>query len=425
MRFLLCVLALSIASAAAEDKVELYKTDIEFFLDAFEEKAGHFFENKGIEWGEVRTWAHGELAAVKTDADHLRLCARLVARLRDGHARLRGARVEWPDDSKGRKWRFQKIGMVLQDKEALVTLVDPSLEIPIGSEIHTIDGDPAHQWLAAKADEWSDKRGYSTRRHALAAAAKMGLSGWEGTSFKVTFTRPDGTKGEREVDRSLGEHSPVRLDTAKQLGKLSPFGRNSFGRTKKGNAYIQLRDVPGDLPDQLDKVLPAFADAPGLILDMRGNRGGGCDHYAVFARFIEKGEFWGKIEGVGQAPYPGPMVVIVDAMVASAGETLSGQFSEDQRALMIGPSPTAGMSSSKIKLEAPSKMCSAYFSVRSNKGRFNRYKGIEGIGVIPHEIVPYTAEDLAAGIDTQIRRAEELLAKRMWLEHIDYEPPVK
>jgi hypothetical protein len=49
-------------------------------------------------------------------------------------------------------------------------------------------------------------------------------------------------------------------------------------------------------------------------------------------------------------------------------------------------------------------------SIASNKARFNGGRGIEGIGVEPHLIVQYEQADLAAGVDTLIRRAEELLA---------------
>jgi len=103
------------------------------------------------------------------------------------------------------------------------------------------------------------------------------------------------------------------------------------------------------------------------------------------------------------------MVVIVDAGVRSAGETVAGQFKEDGRAYMIGPAPTAGMSSSKTVIELPSGRFSLRVSVASNKGRFNDGKGIEGIGVLPHEIVPYDADTLFAGADPLIRRAEEIL----------------
>jgi hypothetical protein len=48
--------------------------------------------------------------------------------------------------------------------------------------------------------------------------------------------------------------------------------------------------------------------------------------------------------------------------------------------------------------------------VDSNKDRCNKRREIEGIGVISHEIVEFDAKDLAAGVDTLIRRADELLA---------------
>ncbi len=103
-------------------------------------------------------------------------------------------------------------------------------------------------------------------------------------------------------------------------------------------------------------------------------------------------------------------MVIIDATVRSAGETGSGIFKEDGRAYMIGESPTAGMSASKQTGELASGLFSLYFAVSSNKGRFNKGRGIEGIGVIPHETVEFTVEDLIAEEDTLIKRAEALLA---------------
>src|SRR5262249_59761291 len=102
-----------------------------------------------------------------------------------------------------------------------------------------------------------------------------------------------------------------------------------------------------------------------------------------------------KYARAGEHPYGGPIVVIVDATVVSAGETLSGIFKEDGRGYMIGESNTAGMSSQKTTIDLPSGLFSLYVSVSSNKGRFNGGKGIEGIGVEPHEIVPFHPNDLA------------------------------
>ena len=420
MRAVLLAFVLGTAPAADID----YENDIEYLLDQFEAKAGHFFEQKEIDWSAVSEWARSEVKEVDTDADHLRLCARLIARLKDGHARIKGAKVEWPDESEGRKWRLPKLGMLYSGKQALVASVDPKLKIPLGSEVLAIDGVLVFEWLNAKADEWSDKRGYSTRHHALHNAAVFGLGGWEGTTYEIKVALPGGNEVTKTVTRDLEGDTPRRIDLRSQLGKIEwvdEARKVGFAKTSSGNGYIRLLKIPGNLPELLDKILVSLGDVPGMVLDMRGNRGGGCDHRAVFSRFIETGDVWGPVEGAGEKPFAGSMVAIVDAGTLSAGETVSGQFSEDQRAYMIGTSPTAGMSSSKTTIAAPSGLFSAYFSVRSNKQRFNGGRGIEGIGVQPHEILAVRAEDLTAGKDTLLARAEELLAIGYWPEVINYD----
>lgn len=112
----------------------------------------------------------------------------------------------------------------------------------------------------------------------------------------------------------------------------------------------------------------------------------------------------------GSSPYGGPIVVIVDAMVRSAGETAAGMFAEDGRAYAIGESATVGMSSQKTTIELPSKLFALYVSIASNKARFQGGKGLEGVGFVPHEVVPFDSADLRAQQDTLTRRAEALLA---------------
>ena len=184
-------------------------------------------------------------------------------------------------------------------------------------------------------------------------------------------------------------------------------------KTPRGFGVIHLRRSPGDLPERVEKGLAALGHVPGLILDFRGNSGGGFDHDALMGRFVPAGKtlaFGKRYASAGAVQYGGPVVVIVDATVRSAGETGSGIFKEDGRAYLIGESATAGMSSSKETLDLPSGLFQLYFSVASNKGRFNDGKGIEGIGVAPHELVSYDAKDLAGGVDTLLARAEAILA---------------
>jgi C-terminal processing protease CtpA/Prc len=185
-------------------------------------------------------------------------------------------------------------------------------------------------------------------------------------------------------------------------------------RLRSGFGYVHIRRCPGNLPELMDQALAVVGDAPGLILDFRANGGGGFDHEALMGRFVPKGKamrFVKAYASAGPNPYGGPVVVVIDAGVRSAGETASGMFKEDGRAYMIGESATAGTSSGKSTISLPSGLFALYVSTSSNMGRFNNGRGVEGVGVPPHEIVEYDPNDLSSEIDTLTLRAERLLAK--------------
>ena len=293
-----------------------------------------------------------------------------------------------------------------------------------GQAVLSIDGRPARDWLDRRVAEMRDKSGYSTDHQALHAACHWGLADWEGTPISFEVRDFDGSTRSITIERSGGPNfAPIGpIFPPKDVKAL---GRQSYGRTAGGFGYIHLRDVPADLPAQIEQMIEGIGDVPGLILDLRANGGGGCDHREVFGRFLAPGEYWGEYEGRGARTFPGPIVVIIDAGVRSAGETVAGMFKEERRAYVIGETPTAGMSSQKVRLQLPSGLCSVNFSVRSNMSRYNDRRGIEGIGIPPHETVPYDPRELARGIDTQIRRAEELLAKGFPADEVDYVPPSK
>lgn len=410
--------------APAPDPAAKRKADIEFLLTEFPKRAARLIETKKIDWDKVSAWCRAEAEKVQTDEDHLRLCQRLLARLQDGHARLEGTRVTFPDDSHGRPSAPPPVQLI-PGKDSILVLSATEEAAAAGAKpgavVTQIDGRPAREWLEAKVDEWTDKFCYSTRHHALATAARWGLGGREGTALRLSVKTDD---GEKTVDltRRAGS-TPANFTPAQQLPALQNLGRHSYGRTADGYGYIRLGNTPGDLPQQLDTMLESIGEVPGMILDMRGNSGGGCDHREVFGRFLQKEALWGTYESKGPHPFAGPMIVILDANCASAGETVGGQFGEDQRAYMIGATPTAGMSSQKTRIPAPSGLFTAYISIGSNKGRFNRGRGIEGIGVQPHEFTFWESADLAAGIDTQIRRACEILKAGIPAGAIDYVPP--
>ena len=288
----------------------------------------------------------------------------------------------------------------------------------------SIGGLEPDEWIAKRAREIADEHGFSTAHAERYAACHWGLLGEAGKTLAIEVEREK--KGRKKATLA---HEKSGGD-ARYAGPLFPdpkharLGRRgAYGKLASGFGYVYLGEVAETLGAELDEALAALGDVPGLVIDMRANNGGGADHDDLFGRFVARGAKFGKYESTGKACYAGPIVVVVDAGTRSTGETLSGQLKEDGRAYMIGPSPTAGMSAQKVDVEVPSGLFRVRFATATNKGRFNGGKGIEGIGVPPHEIVPWDAKAMRAGIDPMIRRAEELLAKGFPAGSVRYEPP--
>lgn len=415
-------------SASAADELPrgaIYQKDVDFLLSELPKQASRFFQIKKIDWAAVTKQFRDEAQKLNSDEEHLKLCSRLVARLRDGHAGIIDSKIKWPDESNGRTWTGPRVHLLTIGNDVYVRAAFGDAEaqgVKVGSRVTTIDGKPAREWLAKKATEMSDQRGFSTDQQALYAACHGGLADWAGNAITFELIDPTGAEKGVRITRNGGPNYAPVGPVFPPKG-LKAFDRNACGKTARGFGYIHLRKIPGNLDAQLDQMLADIGNVPGLILDMRGNSGGGCDHDAVFGKFLPAGSKWRQYVGKGPHTFTGPMVVILDAGVCSAGETVGGMFKEDGRAYAIGDSPTAGMSSSKQKLPVPSGLFTAYYSVFSNKARFNSGRGIEGIGVPPNEIVPYDAEELTTGIDTQIRRAEELLTQGFPAQTVPYVPP--
>lgn len=396
-----------------------YEKDFRHAHDEIGKQCATLIGAKKIDWKAVDKELAPAAKAVKSDEQHLVLLVRLLARLRDGHCAVQPTDktrdIKWPDDAPGGGEQtgcgmfWCRSGKKIYVKSVWNAAKDVGLAP--GMEVLSVDGTPVAKWLDARIAAARDTISYSTDHHAFFEACHGGLRAPPGTRLELELKEIDGKKKKRTITYSkaaLGAWGPAvfppNLKETKDL---------TYGLLASGYGYIHLRRSPDNLPEQLDEALASVVDAPGLVLDYRANGGGSFDHEAFMGRFLPPGTHLpaGNYKSAGPAQYGGPIVVIVDGAVKSAGETGSGQFKEDGRGYMIGESPTAGMSSQKTTIALPSGLFELYVSTHSNKARFNNGRGIEGIGVIPHALVEYDPKDLAAGRDTLIVRAEALLAK--------------
>lgn len=421
LRALAPFLAASVAFAAPESK---YERDVAFLLDDLEKQAAQLLRDKGVDWNAVRKEFDAAAKTVDSDVAHVELCGRLLARLRDGHAAFTRVDVKMPE-----KPPQHGVGLNLCEADGKVLVKQAfgpasASGVESGMVVVTIDGKKALEWLDATTKSLADERCFSSAHAARYAACHWGLAGDDGTTLALELDRGKGGKKKLTLTHGKSGGDARYVGPVFPLPQLKSIGRrDAYGMLESGYAYVYLGEVADDLAGELDTMLAEIGDAPGLILDCRANNGGGTDHAAVFGRFLAAGTKWKQYEASGKASFAGPMVVIVDAGTRSAGETIAGQFKEDGRAYMIGPSPTHGMSAQKTEITPPSKLFTVRVATGSNKQRFNGGRGIEGLGVAPHEIVAWDAKLLREGVDPLIRRAEELLAKGFPKGSVPYARP--
>jgi C-terminal processing protease CtpA/Prc len=279
-------------------------------------------------------------------------------------------------------------------------------DLPPGTVVSKIDGKDARQLLDEQAEaKWNAGGWFSSRQRARMLTYRIPLEGKEGDKHQLTIQRDGRVRVVQVVGKWAVGGWPHVYAMPKNLARK---GSCLYTTLESGCGYIYLRHLDRDLVESVDAALNSFKDIKGLIIDLRGNGGGGCD-VEIFKRFNKKE---GKQEGVPF--YGGPVVVIIDAGTFSAGETFARDLFYTADARLIG-SPTAGSSTAKRTWELPHGLGTVIFSTRSHGG-LNR-KPIEYYGIVPRDLVEVVPAELQKGINSAIARAEELLLKRAGEQH--------
>jgi carboxyl-terminal processing protease len=180
-----------------------------------------------------------------------------------------------------------------------------------------------------------------------------------------------------------------------------------------------------DLVAEFDAALAPVLDAPGLILDLRGNGGGstfisdriagrflsepftyGRDHFR--ARLPQRGwraSFEYRITPRGTI-YTGPLVLLIDAYNFSTAEQFIVALVDSGRALAVGRR-SAGGSGNPVTFRLP-----ADGLVRFSTGDFRRNDGtpIEGVGLVPDLPVAWTVDEFRSGRDPDLDAAQQAIA---------------
>jgi C-terminal processing protease CtpA/Prc len=186
-----------------------------------------------------------------------------------------------------------------------------------------------------------------------------------------------------------------------QVPGTSDTANVSWTRLDNEIGYIYVRRIRNDLIDRLDKAVGELGDARGLIIDVRGNSGGGFDSRKSHINFVIDDE-----SEPDRPKFKGPIALLIDARCISAGEGWASWFIANKRAHVFGQA-TAGASARKIVYTLSNDLYKVRYPVKAYKGYLDR--PIERRGLEPDVPVKQNAQDLAAGRDTVLETAKRYL----------------
>jgi carboxyl-terminal processing protease len=387
----------SIALLTAKDRAEVFDDVWEIVNEKYYDSAFN-----GVNWRAVRERYRPQIDGVDSDEDFYGLLKRMVGELHDAHTRF-----STPAERRERE-RLQAVsaGLAIFEVESkpVVVWVEPNSDaahagVEEGMIAVTIDGKPVAEKLAEMRARVA---GSSTDRAVRLRIYRMIIEGEPGTTLRMTIARTDGST----VDVALTRR--VVPDTAIVTSRRLPSGLG----------YVRLTIWKSPIRKDFKKALKQLADAPGIVIDIRGNPGGEAEEVEKIASYffnshVSLGKFFSRS---GKAIYlrtsdddqfyKGPVAILVNEGSGSGSELFAGVMQESGRAIVVGRRSCGcvlGISKYR-KLKGGGELAVSEYGYQSPQG-----KTFEGTGVTPNKPVELTISDLQHHRDAALEEAERAL----------------
>lgn len=403
------------APALTEEQVRL---NVESFDKVWVTIKDEHFDPKleGVDWEAVKAELRPRVEAATTAAEARAALTQMIERLGQSHFAILPQSVHESMENVERQRRPGEgvIGVEVRvvDGEALVVSVAPGQPaakagVEPGWEILGIDGTDLAPILAKVSEAYEDSTQLDLK---LATAVEARLSGDVGDEVPVKFR-----------DRS-GEAREIRIPLGRPKGQPT-----TFGNLPTFYVHIDEREVGGDIPyigfnaffdpsrvvARVGEYVSMNLEAPGLILDLRGNPGGiGAIAMGIGGWFFDRsGQKFGSMITRDTTlrftilprpdTYRGPLAVLVDGCSASTAEILAGGLQDLGRARIFG-TRTAGaaLPSMVVRLPNGDAFQFAFANYVSEGG-----KALEGVGVTPDEVAAPSRQALLDGHDPALEAA--------------------
>lgn len=392
-----CAAMLLFAHTLAHAAGTSYESDLQAFFEEVD-ASYPFFDLKGNrgEWNAAKARAAYRVGTCEGDDQFLALVNETIGALHDSHMYLTQTRV--PPASRPKEY-YPGVGFMPATDNRVVVMGAPekfAASLPVGTVVSQIDGVDARKFLDDRAKEAWKGNGVSSHQRTRLYEYRIPLRGEEGAKHTLGYLK----NGQEETLEVVCDIEASGWPHVYNLpADLTQAGRSFYYTKLPGGAgYMYIRRVDDSAAPGMKEALEAHPDAKGWVVDLRGNGGGGYDDVLLTA-----------VQGM-----PRPVAVLIDAGCMSAGETLARDFAKLAEARLFGEA-TAGASSSKRTWTFPSGIASVVMSTRSRWR--NDGQPIEFNGVLPDVEVEAVPDEVLAGKNSAILRAEE------WLAEEDSPPP--
>lgn len=386
------------------------------------EAAYPYFDLKGVDWGDLVSGYRPRIEEAESDEATFATLEEMLAELNDGHAGVT------PPVVRNAGCTFVETREI-EGQAVVVRTAGNALEagLSAGSTILSVDGWPLEEAL----EDINELLRYgSTARQRRARAFQWLLHTPYGEEREITFETPE---GEERTAVLVCAEDPAAAAEAGKGGDIwdvlvpAAERRVVSRRLESGIGYVRVPTFGVDLVAEFDAALDDLLDAPGLIIDLRGNGGGNSAYGDQMAgRLMEEPFAYGRDTYAARLPtrawrgamtfrviprepiYDGPVVVIMETSNFSSAEQFLISLIDSGRVQTAGR-PTSGGSGNPTVFRQPGPR-----DVRFSTASFVRNDGtpIEGRGLHPDVLVSWTVEDFRQGRDPDLETAERLLLER-------------
>src|SRR5271155_4670721 len=346
---ILAVLILGQASSMARSGTSLRlspKDHEQIFERVWKDIAAYYYDPEfgGVKWQEVHQRYLPLVEAAKDDKDFYSIVDRMTAELHDAHTRF-SSPEQWENRKKHQGVSLGFRPGYVEDKVVVLDVFPDSnaarAGVAPGMVVTALDGQPIADRLAESAKTVLPS---STERVTRLRVLSNVFAAPVETPVSLSLQRADGSILEAKFARQVLSNAP----------------RVIYARLSSGFGYVRFDEFHPSLVKDFKTALQNLRGTPGLVLDLRRNRGGvGATLEAMAGYFFDSKTLFEKrmsrkqvtaterdghhteesqfyVGKNGGQIYSAPVVILVSEYSASATEVFAAGMQDAARATLVG-----------------------------------------------------------------------------------------